>query len=209
MSFLVHRIKKRVSAFTGHVADWALLAGIVIFGGLGSSWYMVEAGTDLTTLRAGPWVMWKAAARTDADPYTRAHFARLGALPLSSEVANTFVARTDSEGRRLHSSCDYVVEGPAMTAHWWSIAVFDARGRLIRNAADRYVFTSDTAAISANNKVTITLARDSHASNWLPIGGAGRLALVMTTIELGYDSATEEDRDPVRMLPEIKRGACR
>ena len=37
----------------------------------------------------------------NADPYTQAHVARSGRLPLTSTVARYFVARTDSAGRTL------------------------------------------------------------------------------------------------------------
>ena len=109
MSFALHRLRKRVWAGIGHTADWALFIGIVLIGGFGSSWYMVEAGSMLTTSRVGPWVTWTAAARPDADPYTRAHYVRLGVLPLSAEYAQIYFARTDSDGRALHSSCEYEI----------------------------------------------------------------------------------------------------
>ncbi len=97
-SFTFHKLKKRVTAAISRTADWALFLGIVLIGGVGSSWYMVDAGSSLTTVTVGPWTTWPAAARSDADPYTRAHYARLGLLPLSTEYAQTFVARADSEG---------------------------------------------------------------------------------------------------------------
>jgi hypothetical protein len=57
---------------------------IAIAGGLGTSWYMIEKGSRLTTRTAGPWVTWVSAGRPQADPYTRAHHIRRGILPVSS-----------------------------------------------------------------------------------------------------------------------------
>ena len=78
----------------GILGDWAAFIGAVLILGLGTSWYMIDVGTRLTTEKHGPWVGWTSAGRADADPYTRAHFARLGTLQLTTEIALTY--------RRLH-----------------------------------------------------------------------------------------------------------
>ena len=207
MNFTLHRLKRRIAAFISRSADWALFVGIVLIVGLGSSWYMVEAGSKLTTLTVGPWSTWPAAARIDADPYTRAHYARLGALPLSGEVALTFIARTDSEGIGLHSSCDYTLVGRDLPDHWWSLTVFDAKGRLIPNGAERYSFTSETIALSPDGTFTAVLARDARPGNWLPVGGAGKIAIVLTVLDLGVQRVAQEG-EIEKALPVIKRQNC-
>ncbi len=207
MSFTLHRLKKRFAAFVAYTTDWALFIGVVLILGLGSSWYMIEKGSPLTTLTAGPWVSWIAAGRPDADPYTRAHEARLGILPQSTDVAQTFVARTDSEGRALHSSCDYTIEGHELPNFWWSLTVYDADGRLIPNALGRSVFTSDTMAIKPNGTFAAILSRDANPGNWLPIGGAGRLALAFTVLDLGTRQVAQ-DGEIERLLPTITRSGC-
>lgn len=186
-----------------------MIANVVIFilvavvGGLTSSWYMIEKGSPLTTRKIGPWVMWTAAGRADADPYTRAHFLRRGTLPVSSALAQTYQATTDSDGNGLFSTCEYVVEGPEPDAALWSIAVFDDQGRLIRNPAERYSFNSSTLMRTPGGRFGVTLARNARPGNWLPTGGAGRLALQFRIEEPKGASAT----DP--MLPTIRRIACR
>ena len=207
MGFTLHRLKKRIGAIVAYTADWALFIGVVLILGLGSSWYMIERGSPLTTLTAGPWVSWVSAARVDADPYTRAHEARLGILPLSTEIAQTFIARTDSEGRALHSSCDYAVEGHELPAQWWSLTVFDSQGRLIPNTLGRSAYTSDTMAIRGDGTFIATLSRDAHPGNWLPIGGAGRLALAFTVLDHGSRSLTQGE-EVVPFLPTITRKDC-
>lgn len=207
MSFTLHRLKKRIAALIAITTDWAMFIGVVLILGVGSSWYMIERGSALTTVTIGPWVSWTAAGRTDADPYTRAHEARLGILPLSTDVAQTFIARADSEGRALHSSCDYAVEGREIADFWWSLTVFDADGRLIPNVLGRSVFTSDTMAINPDGSYLATLSRDAHAGNWLPTGGAGRLALAFTVLDLGTLAVAQDD-DIARMVPTITRRGC-
>lgn len=208
MNFSLHQIKKRILAHAARLSSLAAVIAVVIAGGLSSSWHLVEAGFGLTTRTVGPWVMWTNAARIDADPYTRAHFARTGSIVLSTEVAHTYLARTDNDGLKLHSSCDYAIEGRSLEASWWSIAAFDEHGRLIANPMERHAFTSDTVAAGSDGRFTVTLARDARPGNWLPTGGAGRLALMLTIFDpAAQPSITETQRAPG--LPSIRKLQCR
>ena len=207
MNFNLHRIRKRVIAHTTRLTSFAVAVAAVVALGLSSSWYMVEAGFSLTTRQIGPWVMWTSTAKVDADPYTRAHFARSGALMLSADIADSYLARTDGEGLKLHSSCDYVVEGQAPAAAWWSLSVFDEQGRLIPNPIARHAFTSDTVAIGAKGEVSVSLARNARPGNWLPTGGAGRLALLLVLVEPRPQQG--EDGVATLALPQIRKVQCR
>jgi len=205
---VLHKVQKRISILLALLGDWSAFIGVVLILGLGSSWYMIDVGTPLTTERQGPWTGWTSAGRADADPYTRAHFARLGTLQLSAEMTLTFVAFTDNEGRRLHSSCDYSVEGREPGASWWSLTVFDDRGELIANPAQRYAFTSQSIAMRPDGTFNVALARDARPGNWLPTGGAGRLALVFTTLD-PTTPLLANPGDDQKPLPAIHRVQCR
>lgn len=209
MNFFLHQLKKRVAVIVNRAADYAMFIGFVLIAGIGSSWYMVDTGSALTTERVGPWVTWLSAARPDADPYTRAHFARMGTLPMSTEVAQTLTSRYDDNGSRLHSSCEYVIKGHDIAGSWWSLAVFDDDGRVISNPADRYAFTSDTIALKPGGDYAVTLARDARPGNWLPTGGAGRLALVLTIVDLGLGSSEKDREEEKNPIPSIEQVACR
>lgn len=209
MWLFFHQLKKRIVFTTGVVTDVAIFVGLVLIIGLGSSWYMVEAGNRLTTVKSGPWTMWPMAGRTGSDPYTRAHFSRRGFLVLSTEVARTYIARADSDGAGLHSSCDYAISGDDLPEKWWSIAVFDARGMLIPNPIGRHAFTRSNAAINADGTVLVTLSRDVGPGNWLPTGGAGRLSVIFTVTDLKPISLTAKADDEQEQLPVIRRVSCR
>lgn len=189
------------------IVNMIMFVMIAVVGGLGSSWYMIERGSRLTTWSVGPWSVWLAAGRADADPYTRAHFMRRGMLPVSSALALTFEARTDNGGERLHSSCEYLIEGAEPPSGFWSLSVFDEHGRLIPNPAERYAYNSATALRGPGGSLSIALARNARAGNWLPTGGAGRITLLMTVEEprdSGGAAASQSWRPP-----EIKRLGCR
>ena len=205
--FTLLKFKRRLVSAVLRLAEGLAVVAIVLFGGLGTSWYMVEAGSRLTTARKGPWLVWTSAARPDADPYTRAHFVQAGTLPVSAEVERTYVARVDDGGERLHSSCEYALEGKLTKAGWWSLAVFDERGRLIPNPADRYAFTGQTVAVTSAGGFIVALAREARPGNWLPVGGAGRLAIVLNVVDQRTpDSASVPDDFA---LPTIRKVACR
>jgi len=203
-----HRMQKRLSILIGIMGDWAAFIGAVLILGLASSWYMIDVGTRLTTEQHGPWVGWSSAGRVDADPYTRAHFARLGTLQLTSEIALSFLAFKDSEGKRLHSSCEYAVEGRDTSNTWWSLTVFNDRGDLIANPAQRYTYTSQSVALRPDGSFGVTLSREANPGNWLPTGGAGRLALMYTTFDVRGSLLAEGAAEP-RELPVIRRLQCR
>jgi hypothetical protein len=184
---------------------------IAVGGGLSATWIMIERGSALTTEVHGPWRHWTAAGRLDADPYTRAHFLRHAVLPVSTALMGRYHASTDSEGQLLHSSCEYVIEGPEPSRGWWSIAVFDANGKLIRNDAGRHSFSSDTAMRTPSGRVALQLARSARPGNWLPTGGAGRLTLVLQ-VEDPHDATTGggpgTGDEPHVQLPNVRRVTC-
>jgi len=181
-----------------------LFVGLSIVLGIGSGLYLVDTGSRLTTQRSGPWVMWSRAGQRDLDPYTRARYAKLGSLPLSTQIAATWEARYDLDGRRLHSSCEYLLEAEPMDATWFNLAVYDDNGLLIPNSAERHSFTSQTIAANPDGSFFIVLAREARPGNWLPVGGAGRITLLITMIE-PKPSVVES----AQQLPSIRRIGCR
>lgn len=209
LAFQIDRLKAALNLTANAVANGLLFVGIAVIGGVGSSLYMTEVSNPLVTQKRGPWVTWLSAGQPDADPYTKAHFARLGDLPIAANTARVYEAKVDAEGRRLYSSCDYKIEdhNPPGPGRWWSLEVFDDRGLLIPNSAQRYAFTSDTVARLPDGGYVVSLARDARPGNWLPTGGAGRIKVAFTLID--QSPAAFRDRDKDIGLPTIEKVACR
>lgn len=176
--------------------------------GVWTSRYMIARGSPLSADMYGPWQHWRNLGRDSADPYTRAHLASTGKLRISADSAGIFEARTDSQGARLHSSCNYKISGMSLPGLWWSIAVFDSRGRLIPNEAGRYEFTADTIAPNPNGSFVVTLGRDALPGNWIPTGGAGRLVLVFTVLDPANGLSDEQRAERNKRLPIIQREGC-
>jgi hypothetical protein len=185
----------------------AFVAALML--GIGSAWYTIERGSPLTTTKVGPWNGWVNAGNPNADPYTRAHVARSGRLPLTSTVARYFTARTDSAGRLLSSDCEYSIEGGPINARWWSIAVYDAYGAPIENPSARYSFNSEELLRHADGSYRINLSRNARPENWLPTGAVDqRLTLMLRVYNPRETDASGVGRVPDERLPKIERKAC-
>ena len=197
-----------MSRFKKVLLNLALLIGIALGGGLASAWYMIEAGSRLSTRSFGPWVTWPSAGRPEADPYTHAHVARNAELPLSSTAELTFRAKTDNRGAWLTSGCDYAVVMQEFDPVWWDLAVYDLQGRLAPNAADRHAFNSSTVMRDIDGRTVITVARDARPGNWLPSGRGNRVVLVLTIQDANMANAIHTGASP-RSMPEIVRTGCR
>ena len=196
-----------LSLITNILINLAAFALLAVGGGLGSAWYMIEAGSRLSTRSSGPWMTWSAAGRPDADPYTRAHTVRNALLPLASTLEITYQAKADSRGGRLQAGCEYAIVMEGLDGGtWWSLAAFDGQGGLIHNTAERYAFSSDSVMREPDGRAIITLARDARPGNWLPIGGS-RVNLVLTVQDAAWAAAVHEGG--AKPLPAIQRLSCR
>lgn len=199
---------RRLISLSGSVLARTALLGFAIVIGMLSSWFAVHRGLPFNTEKSGAWVVWRYAGQATSEPYTRARFAMSGGLPISGDRIIRLEARFDDSGRRLHSSCVYEISGTSFEAQWWSLAVFDASGRLIPNAAQRYGLNSATAAIGADGTFRIRLSRDAHSGNWLPTGAAGRMVVILEVQEPEAAGADGERDLGDLSPPSIKRISC-
>jgi hypothetical protein len=183
--------------------------GVARMRGIGSAWHMIERGSPLTTTKVGPWDGWVSEGNPSADPYTRAHVARSGRLPLTSTVARYFVAHTDSAGRSLASDCEYSIQGFPLNARWWSIAVYDEYGGLIENSSQRYSFNSEEMLRHSDGTFRVNLSRRARPENWLPTGNADQpLVLLLRIYNPRETDASGIGLIPNDRLPKIERKAC-
>ena len=202
------RVARELLGSLARLTGAGIVVALSIAGGLWSSRTLIDRGSLISTDSYGPWQHWSQTGRATADPYTRAHLAGSGTIRISSDSAGIYEARADALGARLHSSCDYVIEGPGMGGQWWSLAVFDARGKLIANDAARYAFTSDTVAVNPDGSYIVTLGRDARPGNWLPTGGAGRLVLVFSVLDPATGLSDDARIERAKALPVIRREGC-
>ena len=180
---------------------------IAIMLGLGITSLSLNTGSGVAATRHGGWKSWKNSGHLNADPYTRAYIAKTGQLPLPPQIAQTYFALYDNAHRRLHTSCTYLIESPAVEAKWWTLAVYDYNGKIFENPIKRYSFNAESAMIKFEGGFHIYLSQSPQPENWLPIGNQGPFVLVYRLYRknLTDEKVTLEDDVP---LPLVKRISC-
>ncbi len=180
---------------------------VSIILGLAITSISLSTGSGLAASRTGGWKSWRSAGHVLADPYTRAYIAKTGQLPLPPQIAQTYFALYDNAHRRLHTSCTYAVESPAVEAKWWTLAVYDYNGKIFKNDYKRYSFNAESAMIKFEGGFDIYISQTPQPENWLPIGTKGPFILVY---RLYRKNLTDEQvgQNKEVPLPLIKKVSC-
>ena len=139
-----------------------ILAAVV---GLGTTWMTATRGTDLGTLTIGAWTARPRTGTADVDPYSRASIARSGELPVGTGDGVAFSATRDDRKRLLDGRCDVVVSGITPAARFWTLTLYDSRGRLVSNSLQRYGFTSPEIVRGADGSFEVRGPSRSRAGN--------------------------------------------
>src|SRR5208283_1568512 len=87
------------------LSRYLIFVAIALTLGLGSAWRTVNHGFFAAANRYGPWVFWFREGTADADPYTIAHVARQGVLPVTAASEMVFTATRDSAVARQMGAC--------------------------------------------------------------------------------------------------------
>lgn len=184
-----------------------LLALMIATGvGLGTTWMTATRGTDLGTLTIGAWTARPRTGTSEIDPYARASIARSGELPVGTGDGVAFVATTDDAKRPLDGRCDVVVSGVTPAARFWTLTLYDPKGRLVPNALQRYGFTSQEILRGADGAFEVRIASRSRAGNWLPTGALERYVLMLRLYDTPVGVATRTQRDAP--MPAIATKGC-
>jgi hypothetical protein len=180
-----------------------LFLGLV--GGSIITWNVLGAARLPGTVSYGPWVVWPKAGTLDADPYSRAFFAKRGDIPMTPAEGLAFFASRDASGETLNGNCHYSVGGIFPTAREWTLTVYRLDGRIISNPAGRMAFTS-AEAIVEGGLTRITLSSTPESGNWLPLGDKERFIIALRFYDTPLSaiaSVLEETR-----LPKLERLGC-
>jgi hypothetical protein len=174
--------------------------------GLGLTWATATRGTDLGTLTIGSWTARPRTGTNEIDPYARASIARSGELPIGTGDGITFTATTDDKKKLLDGRCDVVVSGVTPAARFWTLTLYDTKGRLVANTLQRYGFTSQEVVRAADGTFEIRIAARSRAGNWLPTSALERYVLMLRLYDTPVGVATRTQRDAP--MPAITTAGC-
>ena len=174
--------------------------------GLGTTWMTATRGVNVGTIKIGAWTARPKTGTSDIDPYSRASVARSGELPVGTGDGVMFTATTDDNGRALDGRCDVVVKGVTPAARFWTMTIYDPKGRLVANSLQRYGFTSQEIVRGSDGSFELRVTSRSRAGNWLPTGGLDRymLALRLYDTPVGVGTRTQKDAP----MPSIATVGC-
>jgi hypothetical protein len=180
----------------------AIAAGV----GLGLTWTTATRGVELGTLTIGSWTARPRSGSNEIDPYARASIARSGELPIGTGDGITFTATRDDKNKLLDGRCDVVISGVTPPARFWTLTLYDTKGRLVANTLERYGFTSQEVVRSADGAFEIRIAARSRAGNWLPTSAVDRYVLMLRLYDTPVGVATRSQKDAP--MPAIATVGC-
>ncbi len=183
-----------------------LTMAIATFVGLGLTWNTATRGVEIGTLTIGPWTARPRIGTSEIDPYARAAVARSGELPIGAGDGITFRATADNAGKKLDGRCDVVVSGVTPPARFWTLTVYDTKGKLVANTLNRYGFTSQEVVRASDGSFTVRIAPRARSGNWLPTGGISRYQLLLRLYDTPVGVATRSQKDAP--LPSITMAGC-
>jgi hypothetical protein len=191
-----------VRLFIGSCFTLILAAAI----GLGATWLTLTRGVAFGSLTIGAWTAWPKSGSVDIDPYARATIARTGELPIGAGDGVAFYAHADDSGNALDGRCTFVVSGLTPAARYWTLTLYDPRGRLVANTIDRHGFTSTEIVREANGRFAINVGPRARPGNWLPSGGIEQFVLVWRLYDtpIGVASLTTKEGP----MPAVVRKGC-
>jgi hypothetical protein len=174
--------------------------------GLGTTWMAVTQGAAYGGITIGAWTAWPKVGTPDIDPYARAMIARSGELPIGSGDGVAFYARADDVGHPLDGRCEVAIGGITPQARYWTIALYDAAGRLVANSMQRYGFTSQEIVRQADGAFEIIASPRARPGNWLPTGAIERYVLVLRLYDTPVGVGTRTGRDAP--MPSVLQRNC-
>lgn len=187
------------------IVFFLIVIAIAIGGGTASVWYVLRAQEGIGALTVGDWTAFPAIGTPDADPYAKARIARDGILPLGRAEGLAFIADRDSAGGRLRRDCDYRVEGVTPTARFWTLVAADETLAALDHGGRAAAVQSRQIMRAADNSFAIAVGPHPAPGNWIRIGGAGPLALVLTL----YDTPVTGGSGLGEFeLPQVLRTGC-
>ena len=181
----------------------AICLGLV--AGPYSAWLVTGKAKTGSQISNGQWKTAALIGTSKADPYTRAHVARIGIWALPSSEVIYFQAEVDDKGQPLLNTCSYRVEGGDLPTRWWSITLY-RDNFWVANKGDRYSIAKTNIKLEPDGAWVINVNRNGEGANGLPMGDkAGHFDLSLRFYH--PDSNVAADRATVH-LPVVRRLSC-
>ncbi|WP_417518209.1 DUF1214 domain-containing protein [Minwuia sp.] len=183
---------------------YLVLSGILVGGilGVGSALFAVKTVSDTESPRIGAWQALADPQAAEPNFWLRTAWALSGQFTLRGDTPVHYTAIADDAGDRLKANCTYHLNGPAIGADWWSLAVYGKDHAPVTTAAGRWSVTADDARPDSPARVQIQIGGSDPGGLWIPTGdGEGTISM---TLRVYAPDALLGDGD----LFSIDRDAC-
>ena len=134
----------------------------------------------------------------------RAFIGRIGLFALQDSEAIYFIANQDNEGKPLNADSQYLIEGQALDAAYWSITLYGEDHFLIPNEEKRFSYNQVNVQYkdSLKGRYQIQLGGNKTMVNHLPMRGEQQVNLLLRLYQPSSELYT--NREGI-VLPSIKR----
>lgn len=169
-----------------------IVLGLVL--GLGSAMQSLDGwGMQPVADNVG-WKEWRLSVNDRLQPYAMGHFLASGSVPTPIST-HYFVRDVDDDGNPLRGDCNFTIEGPAISARWWSLSIQN-----IKETTAQSILSAGKTILDSNMQLQATISLHPVPGNWLQPPGSG-------TFTLGY-VVSEPEKGEILNLPHVKKGSC-
>ena len=178
---------------------------LALFIGPGSAYSYLKYFHQSGWITNGPWKTNLGMGLAETGMYDKAWTALFSVLS-PSNMNVYYKGYTDEDGEKLHSNCNYRIEGDKLDTRWWSLTTYMEDGFLIPNIHKRYSWNKYNVQSKENGQFTIKLSRTRQEGNWIPLGDySGYLSL---TLRLYHPGKPFYDHPKSVELPKVIKEEC-
>ena len=180
-----------------------LLLGLVLGAVLASRAIQAAGQNKNLVLRNAEWGYFASMDLAEND-LQRAFIGRIGLFALQDSEAIYFIANQDNEGKPLNADSQYLIEGQALDAAYWSITLYGEDHFLIPNEEKRFSYNQVNVQYkdSLKGRYQIQLGGNKTMENHLPMRGEQQVSLLLRLYQPSSELYT--NREGIA-LPSIKR----
>ena len=180
-----------------------LLLGLVLGAVLASRAIQAAGQNKNLVLRNAEWGYFASMDLAEND-LQRAFIGRIGLFALQDSEAIYFIANQDNEGKLLNADSQYLIEGQALDAAYWSITLYGEDHFLIPNEEKRFSYNQVNVQYkdSLKGRYQIQLGGNKTMENHLPMRGEQQVNLLLRLYQPSSELYT--NREGIA-LPSIKR----
>ena len=179
---------------------------IGFLGGIVSVTWPLSSHYSIGAVTLGSWIAWPDQGNLKIDPYSLAMINNNGDIPLGTGEGVLFRAWTDSEGRELLNTCQYVIGSSVPSARFWTISFYGTDGKAVSNIQKRQGFTSVEIMRDNKGEFEILASPTAQPGNWIQLENKGKFEIYLRLYDL--PASVNISALKASTLPSIVRKGC-